>query len=183
MNTLQIDQCLRGNAFTRKIFKGVFAANKIPHQKIIKPVIYVINTQNSYEQGEHWLGVYITPKLIELFDSGGRDFKNHKYLQQLKDYHSTKKFVCNKKQIQGFESSLCGEFVCLFSLIKAKNKPTKKFISYFNCKNLNENDILVLDLFKKYFNCTNIVCSNKFKKINNRKVQICKNLRNIFTYN
>jgi hypothetical protein len=180
MNTLHLDDCLKRNNFTKKIFKGVFAADKIPHRKVIKPIAFVINTQNSFESGEHWLGVYITPKILELFDSGGRNFNQHYYLNQLRKYHSTKKFVYNNKQIQSLQSDLCGEFVCLFILAKSREISSKKFISYFNFKNLSDNNYLVLSEFKKYFDCNKIVCSNKFKKINNKRVQICINLRKTF---
>lgn len=177
MNTIQIEKCMRQNKFTKNIFKGVFPADKIPHQKIIKPVLYIINTHNSSKPGEHWLAVYITANKIELFDTGGRELKNHIYLKKLREYHSNKKFAFNRKQVQSFSSDLCGEFVCLYGLIKSKNISTIKFIRYFNSKNLNNNNFLVLDLFKKYFNCTNIVCKKKFIKIKNKKVQVCSALR------
>jgi hypothetical protein len=126
------------------------------------------------------LAVYITPEKFELFDSGGRDFKHHYHLNRLRKYHSTKKFLYNNRQIQGLQSDLCGEFVCLFILAKSKNKSTKNFVAHFNAKNLNDNSFLVLRLFKKYFDCNKIVCSNKYKIINRKKVQICLNLRNTF---
>lgn len=182
MNTIQLDECLRKNKFTKKIFQGVYAADKIPHRKIIKEVFYVINTQNSFNQGEHWLGVYITPRIVELFDSGGRHFKQHYYISQLLKYHSHKKFLYNKKSIQGLDSDLCGEFVCLFGLAKSKKITTKKFTTFFNARNLNDNNYLVLGLFKKYFSCSKIVCNNKFKKVGNKKIQICKNLKDTNSY-
>ena len=124
--------------------------------------------------------MYINNHTIELFDSGGRSFIKHPYINQLLKYHSDKKFVYNKKQIQAIESDLCGQFCCLFALIKAKHKQTHKFISYFNLKkNLKDNNYLVLSLFKKHFNCTKIICGkNSFKKIAGKKVQICVNLGN-----
>lgn len=179
MNTLQLYTCLKNNKFTKKNFKGVFAADQVPLQKITKPVFYVVNTDASSLSGSHWIGIFITSRTLEVFDSGGRSFRKHYYLKKLWKHHSTKKFLYNNKQIQGFNSDLCGEFTALYGLIKAKNVSTKKFISYFNAKNINHNNYLVLSLFKKHFNCTKIVCSkNSFKKINNRKIQICRNLRN-----
>lgn len=161
MNTLELDKCLKQNKCTRKIYGGTFAADLIPLQRKIKPIFYVVNTQPSSQSGEHWLGVYITSSVLELFDSGGRSFETYPHIEKFIKFHSNKKFKFNSTQIQAFDSDLCGQFVCLFALSKCKNISTKKFISCFNINyRLNDNNFIVLKLFKKYFNCIKQICVN-----------------------
>lgn len=169
--------------FTSKIFKGVYACNQIPHKKIKESTLYVVNLQTSDNVGDHWVSIFLTPNQFELFDSGGRLLVDHVYLNHLKMFHSDKKFKYNPKQIQGYRSDLCGEFVCLFAIAKATSISTKKFVDVFNAKNLDDNDYLVLRYFKKYFNCTKIKCSNRFKKIGGQIIQLCVNLRDSYKKN
>jgi hypothetical protein len=121
MNTLELDHCLKKNKFTKKIYGGTFAVDLTPLRGNKKPIFYVINTQPSSQQGEHWLGLYITNNTFELFDSGGRSFESHPYIKKIIKIlfkEEIKKITFNKKQIQAYESDLCGHFVCLFAFSK-----------------------------------------------------------------
>ena len=53
MNTLQIKRALERNAFTKKIFGGVFAADEVPQIIDTFPYGFVANTDPSTEPGTH----------------------------------------------------------------------------------------------------------------------------------
>ena len=58
MNTLQIKRALERNAFTKKIFGGVFAADEVPQIIDTFPYGFVENTDPSTEPGTHWVAFY-----------------------------------------------------------------------------------------------------------------------------
>jgi len=184
MNTLQIDECLKQNKFTQKIYRGTFPCDKIPRLEIEGPTLFVANLSDSFHEGSHWIGIYLDSKRIELFDTGGRSLINHhRHLADFRKFHSNKKFVCNSRRVQGLASDLCGEFVCLFALAKSKHVTTRKFIGLFTSAaatnhhlNLEYNDFIVLDLFKAHFKCAKIYCTQLYRRIGKRQIQICYNL-------
>ena len=56
----------------RKIFYGVYPANKIPKLRSL-PALIVCNTDTSSRPGEHWIVIYVDENYIgEYFDSMGR---------------------------------------------------------------------------------------------------------------
>jgi hypothetical protein len=173
MNTVQLDDCLRGNINTRKIYKGTYPCDQIPKRKIAgnRGEFYCVNLEESWKPGNHWVGIYITGKTIEIFDTGGRSLINHKYLRELLKFHNDKQYNYNSRQIQSYTSDLCGEFVCLYCLSKVKNLSLSNFINIFNFLNLNRNDCLVLRLFKKYFKCSR-VSNYRYRKC----IQYCNKL-------
>ena len=57
MNTLQIKRTLERNAFTKKIFAGVFAADEVPEIIDTFPCGFVANTDPSTEPGTHWKNI------------------------------------------------------------------------------------------------------------------------------
>lgn len=181
MNTLQLNDCLRANKWTQKIYRGTYAADLIPKRKIIKnkPEFYVVNLDDSNLPGSHWIGIYLTATKIEIFDSGGRKLldQNH-YLALFRKYHKEKKFVYNNRQIQAFTSEMCAQFVCLFALAKAKKISLKQFLNCFLFvpKNLKNNDFIATQLFNKYFKCNSDGCIQVCNE--NKCIQVCNNLKN-----
>jgi hypothetical protein len=157
----------------------------MPLAETVGPTLFVVNLSNSTHRGSHWIGIYIDCKRIELFDTGGRSLINHhRHLADFRKFHSNKKFVFCSRRIQGILSDLCGEFVCLFALAKSKSITTRKFIGLFTSaaatnqnKNLEFNDFIVLDLFKRHFNCAKIFCTQLYRRIGKRQIQVCFNLR------
>lgn len=151
MNTLDIHLTLKNNEYTKKIYHGTYAANHLPRIQIKKPTLMIMNLSNSNTPGSHWVALYLTPKIFELFDSGGRKLENHHELTRFRQYHKNKKFLHNKIQVQSNFTSTCGHFCCIFALIKAKNISTKRFLNIFRNKKLIENDKKVFNLFNKHF--------------------------------
>lgn len=148
MNTLQIEKILLGNPSTKKIFKGVFAADKLPVKIKSHPSIIIANTDSSDKPGTHWVAFYFkNASTAEFFDSYGQYPSNKYFINILKK--NSKKFTYNKQQVQGYFSNTCGHYCILFSLYKCKKKTTKYFLNTFNKNDYIYNDRLVLSLFNK----------------------------------
>ena len=64
MNTIQIDAILRNDYMTKHLFKGVYPVDMLPKSC---DGMYVINTDEHDQPGEHWVAVYND----EYFDSFG----------------------------------------------------------------------------------------------------------------
>ena len=72
MNTLQIKRALERNAFTKKIFGGVFAADEVPQTIDTFPYGFVANTDPSTEPGTRWVAFYFPSREKgDFFDSYG----------------------------------------------------------------------------------------------------------------
>jgi hypothetical protein len=88
MNSRQIDQLLRKNRFTKKIFLGVFASDKIPQKIKNFPACFVANTDPSGQRGEHWVAYWVKDgKNVERFCSLGSEPNENAmtFLQQFKN--------------------------------------------------------------------------------------------------
>ena len=59
MNNHQIEVLLRGHPQTRRMFKGVFAADTLPVSRVDEAACYVVNLDDSDEPGGHWIGIYV----------------------------------------------------------------------------------------------------------------------------
>ena len=59
MNSLQILEALQNDIYSKKFFKGVVAIDQLPKTiKKIKSSAYVVNSEKSYEDGEHWFSIF-----------------------------------------------------------------------------------------------------------------------------
>ena len=121
MNTRQIEAILKHDSQTKNVFRGVFAMDQLP--KMVKGM-YVINTDNHNEPGEHWVAVYCHD-YVEYFDSYGllpQDVRLFEFLG--------KDFVYNNVALQLPMSNACG-FYCIYYLIHRARR-----ISQFNIVNI-----------------------------------------------
>lgn len=134
--------------YARKEFIGVFPRNQLPLvQK--EPFSFICNTDPSTKPGEHWIAMHFDrKKRCTFFDSFGLppDYYNLKdYIEKLSvDYEF------NKRQLQDFNSSLCGHFCCVFILLKSRGLTLDEINKLYSLKNLEINDLIVMDLFKKF---------------------------------
>ena len=142
---IQLDQCLRYDRETKKIFIGVYARNELP-LKIKYPCCFILNTHPRNKPGEHWLAFYFSKnKECYFFDSYGLSPKFY----NLENYiiFSSSSYTFNKKRIQGY-SSYCGFYCLLFLLFKIRNRH-KSFFNYFSNVYSN-NDLKIQNLIKKF---------------------------------
>lgn len=127
-------------------FKGVYARDNLP--KLINfPACFIINTHNANQGGEHWLAFYYDEKgNAEFFDSYG----NHPSFFELESYlnNTSKNWTWNKKQLQSFNSPLCGYYCSLYLLYKNLNYSLEYFLNKFS-NFFNVNDMVLLNLIKR----------------------------------
>ena len=147
MNTIQINKVLKSEVKTKKIYLGTFSVDQLP-KKIIYPSCLIVNNQNSYESGEHWLAIFFHKnKVAEFFDSFGNSpcyYNLGNYL----DSHS-KRFTFNKTPLQSFTSLYCGLYCIFYLILKAKGRSLNYIINLF--KTPYQNDKLFKSLIKKYY--------------------------------
>ena len=129
-------------------FLGVFPADMFP--KVQTNISFIVNTQPSTENGEHWLAIFIDETTIHLFDSFGRGFQDfaepfNKYLSEFSDGYKT---FAERIHVQDYTSNTCGEW----SLYYIFNKTCKKddCLKYFGV-DLQKNE-LFLEYFFKWIN-------------------------------
>lgn len=148
LNTLDIHTFLSKNKFTKPHYRGVFAMDKIPKLINIKPSLYVINTDNSNQSGTHWLAIYVPAKgKANYFDSFGRPPKNQHIKLFFKNNHL--QYIPNRKQLQGYFSTVCGQYCCMFLLHRSRNRSMKSFLKQFNSKSYLQNDAKINTMFRK----------------------------------
>ena len=64
INNHQIEALLRSHPRTRRIFKGVFAADNVPVSSGDEAACYVVNLDDSDEPGSHWISIYVCPEKL-----------------------------------------------------------------------------------------------------------------------
>lgn len=151
MNTVELMKAMNTNKSTKKTFKGVFPADKLP-RKVKRPAMIISNTDDSTKPGTHWVGFYFPIKgNIEYFDSIGElplSLHHLKFLQK-----NGQNFIHNNKRLQGYFSSVCGNYCVMYLLHRAKKKSYKSFIKQFS-NNLVNNDEKVIKMYKSNFKST-----------------------------
>ena len=137
MNTQQIEQILKKDSQTKKIFKKVCALDQLKTPSY--PSAYVINSDPKNRPGEHWVAVY--------FDRCGRGEYFDSYglppdllgLNTYMDNYSVKEWIYNRKPLQALFSNVCGHYCVYFILFRCRGVPLHVIISSFT-SNLTEND-------------------------------------------
>ena len=152
MNSLQILEALQNDIYSKKFFKGVVAIDQLPKTiKKIKSSAYVVNSEKSYEDGEHWFSIFWDKNSnCEFFDSlnmGPTFYGLDNFL--LKTSNSV---IYNNIQIQSFLSQYCGYYALLFILSRSRNIKFLDFLEYFDYDTL-KNDFKIkkfIDFYKFY---------------------------------
>ena len=70
-----LEEILKIDKDTKKIFLGVFARDELP-KRVKYPSCFILNTQPRSQEGEHWLAIYFDHKRnCYFFDSYGNSPK------------------------------------------------------------------------------------------------------------
>ena len=98
----------------------------------------IINLQNSYEPGSHWIALKRVKNSIFVFDSFGIGYIPVGIFKVFKNF----KIITNIYRIQDISSNLCGMFCVLFILYDIKNKNDFiKFLTLFNSNDFLKNKL------------------------------------------
>lgn len=134
MNGIQIATILERDPYTTNSFGGVYAKDLFASIKSLKNKLFVVNTDNSNYPGSHWVAFNFSSASCEFFDSYGQSpiiYGLHKIFQRYKVTYSN-------KPIQGFNSSVCGQYCILFLLLRSRGYSYSNIISWFTNDNTNE---------------------------------------------
>ena len=85
-------------------FNGVFSRDNLPNT--IKDGADVINLDEYYDIGTHWVALYVNNKTITYFDS----FRVEHIPKEIMKFIVRKKIVTNVYRIQAYDSIMCGYF-------------------------------------------------------------------------
>lgn len=126
-----------------KNFNGVFSRDQIQYQ--IKKGYYVINLDDSYGPGTHWVVLYLKPDIIEFFDSFGLICPEEViHLSNIVGLN----YIYNSTQYQNLISVLCG-YYCIYFINKShKGKQYYDVIKPFSHRDTEYNEQLIKNYFK-----------------------------------
>lgn len=133
MNTSQILRALKYHPATRDKFIGVFAANQLP-TIVKKPCCFVVNTDVDTGPGQHWVAFYFDVDVADYFDSYGLPpALFEKYLKLNATYLNI-----SNVQLQGFMSSVCGQYCIYFLLYRCLEVPMERIVKMSTNKFIND---------------------------------------------
>jgi len=116
MNTHQITAILENDYMTKNMFRGVYPIDQLP---LFQPGMYVINTDEHDEPGQHWLAIYDK----EFFDSYGVPPLDDRIVNFLGgDY------TYNVEPLQLQLSRACGFYCVYYLLHRARGHSAKDII-------------------------------------------------------
>lgn len=164
MYTVELEEVLLSDPYTRQQLVGVFAADNLP-RAFVRPGILIANTDPRSKPGRHWVAMYIDDKgRGEFFDSFGMAPQVNKH----RDFLDRNSFIWtyNTYELQGYTSTVCGEYCVLYLLHKARGLSLQDFLwHYRNCESAYDNDLMTKQYFLNNFkNCLRpkrILCSNQ----------------------
>ena len=120
-----------------KNFIGCFSKDQIFLIENNKSMI--MNLQNSYEPGSHWIALKRVKNGIFIFDSFGVGYLPIGIFMVFKSY----KVITNIYRIQDISSHLCGMFCIFFILYDIKNKNDFiKFLTLFDSTDFLKNELI-----------------------------------------
>ena len=124
-------------------FRGVFSLDKLPHILPRKLSSYIINLEESYKEGSHWIALFTNKNFAFYFDSLGNPPPDH--ISNILDRNFRSLWYYNKDKFQVDVSNSCGYF-CIAFILCCPN--IIKFYKKFKpCKN---NEMKVFNFVKDY---------------------------------
>ena len=149
MNGADVERALRDDAHASKIFRGVFSldgmAKRLDVDENAATSLYVFNTHNSSQPGEHWMAMVMRGRTAYYFDSFGRHPRLYPTLSAKLEracdrvYYSTRLF-------QDLSSTACGDYCLLFALLTSRGWSLQRFVNWLAMFNDSEERDHVLRL-------------------------------------
>ena len=121
-------------------FNGVYSSNNLPK---IKDGAYVINLDEYYDIGTHWIALYVLNNDVTYFDSFGVEH----IPKEIKTFISNKNIKTNIFRIQAYDSIMCGYFCIGFIDFMFAGKTLTDFTNIFFTKYFQKNDDIILNYF------------------------------------
>lgn len=140
METSHLDKILK--KYCKRQFLGVFPRNHLPHPPSGKACMFIVNTDDCTDRGEHWVCVYISAgKIGEYFDSFGRSPSAE--LKKFMKAHCIR-WTFNRKRLQSIGSYFCGHYCIFYCVLRARGYSAGAITAPFT-SDTGFNDIIVHD--------------------------------------
>ena len=107
-------------------FNGVFSRDNLLNS--IKNGAYVINLDEYYDIGTHWVELYVNSKTVTYFDSFGVEH----IPKEIMKFIARKKIIANIYRIQAYDSIMCGYFCIGFINFMINGKSLKDYTDLFS---------------------------------------------------
>ena len=145
MNNREIVALLTRDPRARRVFRGVFPRDKLPHR--VQLGAYIINTDHSQGPGKHWVCVWFDGQgEAEYFDSFGLPPTLEPVLRFIQ--RNSRRFRYSDRLCQNLLSSACGFYVMYYVLMKSRGARLSRVQQVFNPYQLRANDNRVRSLVK-----------------------------------
>ena len=152
MNTLDINTFLLNDAFSKNIFAGTYAIDKLPKSSINKKKwCCCANLSPSNESGSHWIAIFLDKDDGEFFCSFGTNpftFNNY-YLNNFLYYNNVERY--NSKCLQNYFSSYCGFYVIAYILVRSRGYTLDNFLDCFESNKNILNDEIIRKFFERAY--------------------------------
>ena len=124
-------------------FIGVYSRDNLPDK--IKDGGYVINLDEYYDIGTHWIALYVNNKTVTYFDS----LVIEHIPKEVKKFIGSRNIISNIYRIQNYDSVMCGYFCIGFIDYMFKGKSLTDYTNLFSLNNFKKNDDKIFKLFSK----------------------------------
>ena len=122
-------------------FIGVYSRYNLPDK--IKDGAYVINLDEYYDIGTHWIALYVNNKTVTYFDSFGIE----NISKEVKKFINNKNIIENIFRIHAYHSVLRGYFSVGFIDYMFMGKSLIDYANLFSANNVKKNDDIILNYF------------------------------------
>ena len=122
-------------------FNGVYSRDNLPNK--IKDGAYVINLDEYFDIGTHWIALYVKNNDITYFDS----FAVEHIPKEIIKFIGHKNVIANIFRIQAYDSIMCGYFCIGFINFMLKGKTLTEYTILFSPNNFKKNDDIILNYF------------------------------------
>ena len=144
MNSNQIRKILWSDIEAKNVFRGVFAVDQLPRE--LQVGAYIINTDEHYKPGQHWVAVYYDGTIKEYFDSYGLPPLDRRILEFLGP-----KFVYNNIPLQKTLSNACGYYCVYYILRRSRAADMEKIVRLL--ERTKDSDYYVKSFIYKRYKC------------------------------
>ena len=124
-------------------FIGVYSRDNVPDK--IKDGAYVINLDEYYDTGTHWIALYVNNKTVTYFDSFGIEH----IPKEFQKFIGNRNIISNIYRIQNYDSIMYGYFCIGFIDYMFKGKSLTDYTNLFSPNNFKKNDDIILNYFLK----------------------------------
>ena len=105
---------------------------------------YIINFNEHYDIGTHWVALWVNNKNVIYFDSFGVEHLP----KEIKKIINNKNIITNIFRIQAYDSIMCGYFCIGFIDFMLAGKKLTDYTNLFSPHDFIKNDNIILNYFK-----------------------------------